>query len=95
MASPKKQSAPKPRRNKPRRSAFRAEFYQGNDAEKRRAAAAARAVHRGRQRQRVPLMVTVGCLGIVLCMIAVGGSSAVIWLRKLGALFGVHWAGDY
>jgi hypothetical protein len=33
-------------------------------------------------------------LTFLLCVIAVAGSSAMIWLRKLGALFGVQWSGD-
>jgi len=33
-------------------------------------------------------------LSFVLCVIAVAGSSAMIWLRKLGTLFGVEWSGD-
>ena len=76
-------------------SAFRSEFYREEpDAQKR--AAAARALNRGRtRRKRVPLAITLGCFALLLCIIAVGGSSAMIWLRKLGAVFGVYWEGDF
>jgi len=95
MASPSKRRRPKPQRTKRQRSEFRSEFYREDDEEARRRLARARAAAARGRRQRMPLLVTVGSLGILLCIIAVGGSSAVIWLRKLGALFGVQWAGDF
>lgn len=76
-----------------RRSAFRDEFYKDN----RRAPRAGRSAQRGqdgRAGRRLPLWVTLGGLGMLLCIIAVGGSSAMIWLRQLGAMFGVYWIGD-
>lgn len=78
-----------------RRSAFRAEFYKDADARRRPGASqpAAGGVHR-RRVQRLPFWVSVGSLGVLFCLIAIGGSSAMIWLRRLGALFGVHWIGD-
>lgn len=79
--------------SKRRRSAFRDEFYKD-----RRDAPRARASGKGGQdlrvARRLPLWVTVGGLGVLFCIIAVGGSSAMIWLRQLGAMFGVYWIGD-
>ena len=76
-----------------RRSTFRDEFYKDArpppQASKRRHRGSA-----GRGSRRFPLWVTVGGLGMLFCVIAVGGSSAMIWLRQLGAMFGVHWVGD-
>lgn len=78
------------------RTDFRAEFYRDGSDDERRRLAAQRALDRARKRRgRVPLAVTLGCFGILLCIIAVGGSSAMIWLRKLGAVFGVYWEGDF
>lgn len=75
-----------------RRSAFRDEFYK--DGRKQPSGGSkARGGANGGPR-RLPLWLTVGGLGVLLCIIAVGGSSAMIWLRKLGALFGVYWVGD-
>jgi hypothetical protein len=76
-----------------RRSSFREEFYKDS----RRAPRANRSAQRNqdsRAARRLPLWVTVGGLGVLFCIIAVGGSSAMIWLRQLGAMFGVYWIGD-
>lgn len=78
---------------KRRRSAFRDEFYKDNREAPRRNASAQRGDDTQGAR-RLPLWVTVGGLGVLLCIIAVGGSSAMIWLRHLGAMFGVYWVGD-
>ena len=76
-----------------RRSAFRDEFYK--DARKKPPARAAkRTSAASRVARRMPLWMTAGGLAVLFCVIAVGGSSAMIWLRKLGALFGVYWVGD-
>ncbi len=42
----------------------------------------------------MPIWAFAVILTIVLCLIAVGGSTAMIWLRHLGAVVDVHWAGD-
>lgn len=76
-----------------RRSSFRDEFYKDvrkpRKAVKRSGASAGRTV-----KVRLPLWMTAAGLGVLFCIIAIGGSSAMIWLRKLGALFGVYWVGD-
>jgi hypothetical protein len=96
MASPRKRRKPEPGRKRNGRSAFRAEFYQNDDdAERRRIARARAEGQRKGRRRRIPLAVSLGAFGILLCIIGVGGSSAMIWLRKLGALFGVYWTGDF
>lgn len=96
MASRSKQRNSKPQRQRGGRTDFRAEFYHDPDAAERRRAARARAADTGKgRRQRVPLFVMVGCSAILFCIIAVGGSSAMIWLRNLGALFDVYWTGDF
>ena len=78
------------------RSAFREEFYADRkpdkgDANANRLAAQARV---RRRRRKVSVYVPVFGLFFLLCIIAVAGSSAMIWLRKLGQLFDVEWAGD-
>lgn len=79
-----------------RRSAFREEFYadrkpdDGEAAAKRRAAQ----MRTRRRRRKVSVFLPIFGLFFMLCIIAVAGSSAMIWLRKLGALFGVEWSGD-
>lgn len=75
-----------------RRTSFREEFYKDSSARSRASRQATNA-RRGNTRRFSP-WVTVSGLGILLCLIAIGGSSAMIWLRRLGALFGVHWVGD-
>jgi Flp pilus assembly protein TadB len=76
-----------------RRSSFRDEFYK--DARRApRASGSSKRGQNGRTVRRLPLWVTVGGLGVLFCIIAVGGSSAMIWLRQLGAMFGVYWIGD-
>lgn len=78
-----------------RRTAFRAEFYK-NSGTRNRSVASAHPGENGRRRSspRFPLWVTLSGFGVLLCLIAIGGSSAMIWLRRLGAVFGVHWIGD-
>ena len=76
-----------------RRSSFRDEFYKDARKPVVRKTVRNTAKIRGGQ-SRFPLWFTAGGLGLLFCIIAVGGSSAIIWLRKLGAIFGVHWAGD-
>jgi hypothetical protein len=78
---------------KRRRSAFRDEFYKDSRQTPRASGTGQRGKDLGGAR-RLPLWVTVGGLGVLLCVIAVGGSSAMIWLRQLGAMFGVYWVGD-
>lgn len=76
-----------------RRSTFRDEFYKDSRPPPRPKTSKRRA-NGSRGTRRLPLWVTVGGLSVLLCIIAVGGSSAMIWLRKLGAMFGVYWVGD-
>lgn len=76
-----------------RRSSFRDEFYKESRPPPRTVKPKRRGVG-GRGSRRFPLWVTVAGLGVMLCIIAVGGSSAMIWLRQLGATFGVYWIGD-
>ena len=79
-----------------RRSAFREEFYGGHDARARYLPVQVPPVGftlRLRKSKR-PLWVAAAGFGIVFCMIAVGGSTAMIWLRQVAALFGVHFIGD-
>ena len=79
-----------------RRSAFRDEFYQdrrpvGQDTSPKKRAVKAR---QGRRRRTISVWLPVFGLSFMFCILAVAGSSAMIWLRKLGALFGVEWIGD-
>jgi hypothetical protein len=78
------------------RSAFRSEFYADRNPHKKDSGASRRndGSGSGRRRRRVSVWVPVFGLTFLFCVIAVAGSSAMIWLRKLGALFGVHWSGD-
>jgi len=76
-----------------RRSTFRDEFYKDSRPPPRPRALPRRG-NQSNGARRLPLWVTVGGLSVLLCIIAVGGSSAMIWLRKLGAIFGVYWVGD-
>jgi hypothetical protein len=81
---------------KRRRSVFLDEFYK--EPERHAATSRAKEEHSHadfrRRRKGAPLWVLAGVSGIALCLIAVGGSSAMIWLRHLGSIFNVHWAGD-
>ena len=79
-----------------KQSAFRAEFYTERRAQKKDSNASRRddRSRSGKRRRHMPVWVPVFGLGFLLCVIAVAGSSAMIWLRKLGAMFGVHWTGD-
>ena len=78
------------------RSAFRDEFYtEATPVNKSRAAAAARREAAKKRRRKVSIWLPLFGLFFLLCLIAVAGSSAMIWLRKLGALFGVEWSGDF
>lgn len=79
-----------------RRSAFREEFYQERRPAEHDLSSQKRPGHgrAGRRRRSVSVWLPVFGLSFLLCILAVAGSSAMIWLRKLGALFGVEWAGD-
>jgi hypothetical protein len=79
-----------------RRSAFREEFYADRRPSELDAAVPMREARRKSRRRtrKVSFMLPVFSLFFLLCIIAVAGSSAMIWLRKLGALFGVEWSGD-
>ena len=78
-----------------RRSAFRAEFYRDRAPISQDLRAPKRPVNApGRQRGSMSIWLPVAGLSFMFCLLAVAGSSAMIWLRKLGALFGVEWAGD-
>ena len=86
----------RPGRSGQRRSAFREEFYQDRRPYEK---AAARSKHLARggarkRRRAVSIWLPVVGLFFMFCVLAAAGSSAMIWLRKLGALFGVEWAGD-
>jgi len=76
------------------RSAFRSEFYTDSQGRKKNAGGSKKNDGGSRRRRRVSVWVPVFGLTFLFCVIAVAGSSAMIWLRKLGALFGVHWSGD-
>jgi hypothetical protein len=79
-----------------RRSAFRDEFY-ANRAyapASREADKKPRRAGNRRHTKAVPFWVAVGLLGIVFCIIAVGGSAGMIYLREIANFFGVYWAGD-
>jgi Flp pilus assembly protein TadB len=73
-----------------RRSAFRQEFYKGQ-ASQPDEPPDPQSAHRP---HRIPIWALAVILTIVLCLIAVGGSTAMIWLKNLAALVDVHWAGD-
>lgn len=96
MAISGKRRKPATAKTRNGRSAFRAEFYRDEDEAERRRIARARAddLRKGR-RKRIPLAVTISAFAILLCIIGIGGSSAMIWLRELGALFDVYWTGDF
>jgi len=84
----------KPRTRQGSRSAYRAEFYRDVTPAKNTKAASARAVEEERRRRKASIFLPLFGLFFLLCVIAVAGSSAMIWLRKLGTLFGVEWSGD-
>lgn len=74
---------------------FRDEFYRdGKHKKSAKGSASRRADGRSRGKKKLSGWVYVATSGIVLCIIAIAGSSAVIWLRNLGGLFGVTWLGD-
>ena len=73
-----------------RRSAFREEFYKGQESASDQRSEPEYAP----RRRRMPLWALAVILTIVLCLIAVGGSTAMIWLKNLAALVDVRWAGD-
>ncbi len=75
-----------------RRSAFREEFYKGQASKSDEPAEPE--PESAPRRHRIPIWAFAVILPIVLCLIAVGGSTAMIWLRNLAALVDVHWAGD-
>ena len=83
-------------RSGPRRSAFREEFYQDRRTVDHEPSAPKGAVksRARRHRRTVSVWLPVFGLSFMFCILAVAGSSAMIWLRKLGTLFGVEWAGD-
>ena len=76
------------------RTAFRAEFYRDSSPTAKSKAASARAAAEQRRRRKASIFLPLVGLFFLLCVIAVAGSSAMIWLRKLGTLFGVEWSGD-
>ena len=84
------------KRRKGGRSSYRDEFYADvkPDQIKKQAPALTWVSASRRRKRKVPLYVPLFGLGFLLCIIAVVGSSAMIWLRKLGTLFGVEWSGD-
>jgi hypothetical protein len=74
---------------------FRDEFYRdGKNSNSAKKSNARKSNNRSRGKKKMAGWVYVASSAILLCVIAVAGSSAVIWLRKLGALFGVNWTGD-
>lgn len=78
-----------------KRNNFRDEFYRDGQYKKpAKGTASQRANDRSRRKKKLPGWAYMATSGIVLCIIAVAGSSAVIGLRKIGALFGVTWSGD-
>lgn len=78
-----------------RRSAFRAEFYRDRASVRPDTRSLKRPANgQGRLRNSMSVWLPVVGLSFMFCLLAVAGSSAMIWLRKLGALFGVEWAGD-
>ena len=92
-----KQSSGNPKRadRARRRSAFREEFYRDRRPATQEAIPSKRKSSQAKRRRRtVSVWLPVFGLSFMFCILAVVGSSAMIWLRKLGALFGVEWAGD-
>ncbi|MDA1325589.1 MAG: hypothetical protein O3C34_12660 [Proteobacteria bacterium] len=79
---------------KSNRTDFRAEFYRSGASGKKTGAAAARRAQALISKRKVSILVPLFGLLFLLCVIAVAGSSAMIWLRKLGTIFGVEWSGD-
>lgn len=79
---------------KSNRTDFRAEFYRGRVPGKKTGSAATRRAEDLRRKRKVSILVPLFGLLFLFCVIAVAGSSAMIWLRKLGILFGVEWSGD-
>ena len=78
------------------RTAFREEFYADvRPTQKKSKSSAQRRAAAQRRRRKVSILLPLFGLGFILCIIAVAGSSAMIWLRKLGTLFGVEWSGDF
>jgi len=75
------------------RSAFREEFYSENTPVRKKTPSAKRAARS--RRRKVSIFLPMFGLFFLLCLIAVAGSSAMIWLRKLGTIFGVEWSGDF
>jgi hypothetical protein len=84
----------KPRTRRGGRSAYREEFYRDVTPSNKPKSISARAAEAARRRRKASIFVPLFGLSFVLCVIAVAGSSAMIWLRKLGTLFGVEWSGD-
>ncbi len=76
------------------RGAYRDQFYGDATPTRKKRAASARGAVSKRPRRKVSIFLPLLGLFFLLCLIAVAGSSAIIWLRKLGALFGVEWSGD-
>jgi len=78
------------------RSAFLDEFYKGKDRPVSKSGETEQRTPAefGHHKKRTPLWLLASLSGITLCIIAVGGSSAMIWLKNLARLFGVHWSGD-
>jgi len=78
---------------KRKRSTFREEFYREGDEKK--PARKKNGAGSQKRKRKLPVWTYVATFGILFCVLAVIGSSAMIWLRKLGAVFGVHWEGDF
>lgn len=81
---------------KRRRSAYLEEFYREARSPQPEPNSGIEQPHVGvrRRRKGMPIWLLTSILGIVFCLIAVGGSSAMIWLRHLSSIFDVHWTGD-
>ena len=79
-----------------RRSAFLDEFYKGKAKPAPTTREKEELPHAGfkRRRKGLPLWALAGVSAILFCLIAVGASSAMIWLRHLGSVFDVRWSGD-
>ncbi|MBK19744.1 MAG: hypothetical protein CMM52_13000 [Rhodospirillaceae bacterium] len=72
-------------------SAFRNEFYAGNTAKNKKHIGNSAANGRARSRRgKLPAWAYVATGGIVLCIVVVIGSSAMIFLHKLAAMFGIY-----
>jgi hypothetical protein len=76
------------------RSAFRDEFYNDVKPAKTKKSASERRAASKRRKSKASIFLPLIGLFFLLCLIAVLGSSAMIWLRKLGAFFGVEFSGD-